>query len=137
MLKLGMQKVGIALYTKSTMGLVKLADFGVATKLTEADVNTHSVVGTPYWMAPESGETVDHIFLHCPLSLGLCNSVGLIWIEFLLRVACEVSFFTPCFAERSASWLAKSGTQEKEHLKRLALQPILQFNACHVMSNVE
>jgi len=32
---------------------VKLADFGVATKLTEADVNTHSVVGTPYWMAPE------------------------------------------------------------------------------------
>ncbi|KAD5317140.1 hypothetical protein E3N88_17086 [Mikania micrantha] len=27
--------------------------FGVATKLTEADINTHSVVGTPYWMAPE------------------------------------------------------------------------------------
>ncbi|KAF5749885.1 Mitogen-activated protein kinase kinase kinase 7 [Tripterygium wilfordii] len=34
-------------------GLVKLADFGVATKLNEADINTHSVVGTPYWMAPE------------------------------------------------------------------------------------
>ncbi|ONM19276.1 hypothetical protein ZEAMMB73_Zm00001d004610 [Zea mays] len=34
-------------------GLVKLADFGVATKLTEADINTHSVVDTPYWMAPE------------------------------------------------------------------------------------
>ena len=32
---------------------MKLADFGVATKLTEADVNTHSVVGTPYWMVPE------------------------------------------------------------------------------------
>ncbi|KAL9244242.1 hypothetical protein vseg_018039 [Gypsophila vaccaria] len=34
-------------------GLVKLADFGVATKLTEADGDTLSVVGTPYWMAPE------------------------------------------------------------------------------------
>ncbi|KAL8120472.1 hypothetical protein AgCh_017587 [Apium graveolens] len=34
-------------------GLVKLADFGVATKLTEANINTYSVVGTPYWMAPE------------------------------------------------------------------------------------
>lgn len=36
---------------------MKLADFGVATKLTEADVNTHSVVGTPYWMAPEVFKT--------------------------------------------------------------------------------
>ncbi|KAF8051024.1 hypothetical protein N665_1819s0004 [Sinapis alba] len=34
-------------------GLVKLADFGVTTKLNEADVNTHSVVRTPYWIAPE------------------------------------------------------------------------------------
>jgi serine/threonine protein kinase len=31
-------------------GLVKLADFGVATK---SNVNEYSVVGTPYWMAPE------------------------------------------------------------------------------------
>jgi serine/threonine protein kinase len=31
-------------------GLVKLADFGVATK---SNVGEHSVVGTPYWMAPE------------------------------------------------------------------------------------
>ncbi|KAK6253059.1 hypothetical protein QUC31_014779 [Theobroma cacao] len=41
------------LFSLHNYGLVKLADFGVATKLTEADVNTHSVVGTPYWMAPE------------------------------------------------------------------------------------
>lgn len=32
-------------------GLVKLADFGVATKA--AGTNEASVVGTPYWMAPE------------------------------------------------------------------------------------
>ncbi|PON41699.1 Tyrosine-protein kinase [Parasponia andersonii] len=44
-------------------GLVKLADFGVATKLTEADVNTHSVVGTPYWMAPEDFRTEHKAFL--------------------------------------------------------------------------
>lgn len=31
-------------------GLVKLADFGVATKLTDANTG---VAGTPYWMAPE------------------------------------------------------------------------------------
>ncbi|KAI3694078.1 hypothetical protein L1987_77037 [Smallanthus sonchifolius] len=34
-------------------GIVKLADFGVSIKLSEADDNTHSVTGTPYWMAPE------------------------------------------------------------------------------------
>ncbi|KAF2864004.1 hypothetical protein K470DRAFT_273982 [Piedraia hortae CBS 480.64] len=32
-------------------GLVKLADFGVATK--QANLSDGSVVGTPYWMAPE------------------------------------------------------------------------------------
>ncbi|GJS06730.1 reverse transcriptase [Tanacetum coccineum] len=31
----------------------EMLDFGVATMLTEADVNIHSNVGTPYWMAPE------------------------------------------------------------------------------------
>lgn len=33
-------------------GIVKLADFGVATKLTGSEIN-NSAVGTPYWMAPE------------------------------------------------------------------------------------
>jgi serine/threonine protein kinase len=32
-------------------GLVKLADFGVATK--QSGLDQSSVVGTPYWMAPE------------------------------------------------------------------------------------
>ena len=35
-------------------GLVKLADFGVAAKMEAAvDTQASSVVGTPYWMAPE------------------------------------------------------------------------------------
>ena len=40
----------------STDGQVKLADFGVATKVdggASEDSNANSVVGTPYWMAPE------------------------------------------------------------------------------------
>ena len=38
-------------------GIIKLADFGVATKLSEIDSSKRRVVGTPYWMAPETVET--------------------------------------------------------------------------------
>ncbi|CAN0292189.1 unnamed protein product, partial [Laminaria digitata] len=34
-------------------GLVKLADFGVAMKLSDKQISDMDVVGTPYWMAPE------------------------------------------------------------------------------------
>jgi serine/threonine protein kinase len=34
-------------------GCVKLADFGVAMKLSDTESPENSVVGTPYWMAPE------------------------------------------------------------------------------------
>ena len=37
-------------------GTIKLADFGVATKLSEIDSSKRRVVGTPYWMAPETVE---------------------------------------------------------------------------------
>ena len=37
----------------NAQGIVKLADFGVATKLSEHGRKEFSVVGTPYWMAPE------------------------------------------------------------------------------------
>ena len=33
--------------------LVKLADFGVAMKLSEAHADDQDVVGSPYWIAPE------------------------------------------------------------------------------------
>ena len=34
-------------------GDVKIADFGFAIGLTQETANRNSVVGTPYWMAPE------------------------------------------------------------------------------------
>jgi len=36
-----------------TSGQVKLADFGYCAQLTESTKKRNSVVGTPYWMAPE------------------------------------------------------------------------------------
>ncbi|VDN22083.1 unnamed protein product [Dibothriocephalus latus] len=34
-------------------GCVKIADFGVAAKLSNSMVKRRTVIGTPYWMAPE------------------------------------------------------------------------------------
>ena len=58
-------------------GIVKLADFGVATSLNE-DVKSFSLVGTPYWMAPEVIEMSGHISTSCDIwSLG-CTVIELI-----------------------------------------------------------
>ena len=36
-------------------GLVKLADFGVAMKTTDAGGEPQAAAGSPYWMSPEVG----------------------------------------------------------------------------------
>lgn len=51
-------------------GVVKLADFGVATKLNDAEKN-NSGLGTPYWMAPEVIEMSGQVTQACDIwSLG-------------------------------------------------------------------
>ena len=44
----------------NTRGCVKLADFGFAVHLTEEKKKRKSVVGTPYWMAPELVRGMDY-----------------------------------------------------------------------------
>ncbi|KAI3827941.1 hypothetical protein L1987_02030 [Smallanthus sonchifolius] len=48
----GFERLGANILTTKEC-IVKLVDFGVSMKLSEAEGNTHSVTGTPYWMAPE------------------------------------------------------------------------------------
>jgi len=62
------------LITKS--GSVKLADFGVSADLNESE-KRYSVVGTPYWMAPEVIEISGHSFKSDIWSVG-CMVVELI-----------------------------------------------------------
>lgn len=55
---------------------MKLADFGVATKLNESDKG-NSVAGTPYWMAPEVIEPSGQVTSACDIwSLG-CTIIEL------------------------------------------------------------
>ena len=58
-------------------GTVKLADFGVAMKLTES-FKSMSIVGTPYWMAPEIVEQSGRCTTSCDIW-----SVGCTVIELL------------------------------------------------------
>ena len=68
-------KGGNILTTKD--GIVKLADFGVATKLNDSD-KSNSVVGTPYWMAPEVIEMSGQVTSACDIwSLG-CTVIELL-----------------------------------------------------------
>lgn len=44
----------------STTGTIKLADFGFAAQLTAQQSQRHTVIGTPYWMAPEVIEGIEY-----------------------------------------------------------------------------
>ncbi|CAD8209200.1 unnamed protein product [Paramecium octaurelia] len=59
-------------------GTVKLADFGVATTLSEDTTQSNNIVGTPYWMAPEVIEMSGHLSTSCDIwSLG-CTVIELL-----------------------------------------------------------
>lgn len=58
-------------------GVVKLADFGVATKLTDTE-KSNSGTGSPYWMAPEVIEMSGQVTTACDIwSLG-CTVIELL-----------------------------------------------------------
>ena len=59
----------------SLTGTVKLADFGYAAQLTEQQNKRNSVVGTPYWMAPELIRGMDY---DCSVDIW---SLGILAIE--------------------------------------------------------
>jgi len=55
----------------NSRGAVKIADFGYAAQLTQEQQKRHTVVGTPYWMAPELIRGHDYGFKVDIWSLGI------------------------------------------------------------------
>lgn len=53
-------------------GAVKVADFGVCTKLSDAVSKRNTIIGTPFWMAPEVIREESYDFKADIWSLGIC-----------------------------------------------------------------
>jgi p21-activated kinase 1 len=61
----------------TSTGIVKLADFGYAAQLTSPNDSRKSIVGTPYWMAPELIKALPYSFPVDIWSLGiLCRELA-------------------------------------------------------------
>ena len=68
-------KGGNILTTKDAR--VKLADFGVATKLNDNE-GKNSIVGTPYWMAPEIIDASGQVTSACDIWSVACTIIELL-----------------------------------------------------------
>jgi serine/threonine protein kinase len=55
----------------SSSGIVKVSDFGISTRLTDSITKRKTVIGTPYWMAPEILQETSYIENADVWSLGI------------------------------------------------------------------
>lgn len=56
----------------NTEGNSKLADFGVAGQLTDTMAKRNTVIGTPFWMAPEVIQEIGYVWSFMYLAICLC-----------------------------------------------------------------